>query len=64
MKKNLSYSDQLFIARKQNAIARNREIQRQLYEELNQLLENIQYYDDEIKLDRDSIRLILGRSVK
>ena len=61
MKKQLSYSDTLFISKKQNKIRELAAKRQELEKEFNIIIEELESLDEDISFHRDCIRRILGR---
>ena len=61
MKRNLTYGEELFIAKKQNLIRENMLKKKEIQKQINALLGEIKFLDYDIDSDRYSIRKLKGR---
>ena len=61
MKRNLTYGEELFIAKKQNLIRENMLKKKEIQKQINALLGEIKFLDYDIDSYRYSIRKLKGR---
>ena len=61
MKESLTYGEESFIPKKQNLIRENMLKKKEIQRQIDVLLEEIEFLDQEIEADRYSIRKLKGR---